>query len=56
MAGDRVSPRVAVFLQHADLVALHRLLGATVTPAPVASGGTGTATRGSNARGTPERH
>ncbi|MDE0459928.1 MAG: hypothetical protein OXI15_21775 [Chromatiales bacterium] len=51
--GDRASPRVAVFLQHADLAALHRLLDATVKAAP---GGAGTTTRGTNGGGTPKRH
>ncbi|MDE0459924.1 MAG: hypothetical protein OXI15_21755 [Chromatiales bacterium] len=53
--GDRASPRVAVFLQHADLAALHRLLDATVKSAAV-PGGAGTTTRGTNGGGTPERH
>ena len=53
--GDDVWPRVAVFLQHADLSALHRLLDAAVNVPPAAPGGAGTAASRSNGQGPPER-
>ena len=51
---DEVSPRVAVFLQHAELHALHRLLEATVKAGTALEQGA-TPSRGSNGRGVPER-
>ena len=53
--GDEVWPRVAVFLQHADLAALHRLLDAAVNVPPAAPGATGTPASRSNGQGTPGR-
>ena len=51
---EEVSPRLAVFLQHADLHALHRLLEATIDASP-APGQGATPSRGSNGHGVPER-
>lgn len=52
---DEVWPRVAVFLQHADLAALHRLLNAAVNVAAATPGGTGTSTSRSNGQDPPVR-
>ncbi len=53
--GDQVWPRVAVFLQHADLAALHQLLNAAVNAAPTAPGDAGTPASRSNGQGPPQR-
>jgi hypothetical protein len=52
---DEVWPRVAVFLQHADLAALHRLLDAVVTAAQPTPGDAGTSASRSNGQGAPGR-
>ena len=53
--GDQVWPRVAVFLQHADLVAMHRLLDAAVNTDQPTPGDAGTPASRSNGQGTPGR-
>ena len=52
--GDEVWPRVAVFLQRADLAALHRLLDAAVNAAPAAQDGGRASAHGGNGQATPE--
>ena len=52
---DEVWPRVAVFLQHADLAALHRLLDAAVNAAQATPGGAETPAPRANGQGTPDR-
>jgi len=51
---EEVSPRVAVFLQRADLHALHRLLAATVDAGAAPEQGA-TPSRAENGHGVPER-
>lgn len=51
---DEVWPRAAVFLQRADLAALHRLLDAAVNAAPAAQDGGGASARGGNGQAAPE--
>ena len=51
---DEVSPRIAVFLQHADLHALHRLLEATVKVGTAPDQGAAPS-RAANGRSVPER-
>lgn len=51
---DEVWPRVAVFLQRADLAALHRLLDAAVNAVPAAQDGAGTSASGANGQAAPE--